>query len=150
LINRVIDAVASLDVDALLTLGPAVDRDAVRLADRLAIVGFGDHDRLMPNCAAVISHGGLGTVLCALAHGVPQLLLPLGRDQAFNAGRVEQLGAGVRLGADAQPERIVTGLCTLLSNPRFATVAALAASRITAAEPDRTAIEALERTAIER
>ena len=47
----------------------------------------------MPGSAAVIGHGGLGTVLRALAHGVPQLLLPLGRDQAFNADQVERVSA---------------------------------------------------------
>ena len=40
---------------------------------------FADHDRLLPECALVVCHGGLGTVLRALAHGVPMLILPLGR-----------------------------------------------------------------------
>lgn len=67
LIHRVTDAVAALDLDAVLTLGPAIDRDAVRVPDTVEVVGFADHDRLMPCCAAVIGHGGLGTVLRALA-----------------------------------------------------------------------------------
>ena len=114
LIDRVCEAVAGLDVDAVLTLGPAVDRDAVRVPDGVEVVGFADHDSLMPESAAVIGHGGLGTVLRALAHGVPQLLLPLGRDQAFNAGRVEQLEAGIRLSPDAPPERIRTAAADAL------------------------------------
>jgi UDP:flavonoid glycosyltransferase YjiC (YdhE family) len=134
-------------VDAVLTLGRAVDRDAVRVPVDVEVLGHADHDRLMPSCAAVIGHGGLGTVLRALAHGVPQLLLPLGRDQAFNAGRVEQLDAGIRLAADAPPERIRTGLRELLTEPRFRAAAASAARRIAAEEPDRTAGEALERAA---
>jgi UDP:flavonoid glycosyltransferase YjiC (YdhE family) len=95
----------------------------------------------------VIGHGGLGTVLRALAHGVPQLLLPLGRDQGFNAGRVEQLEAGIRLPTDAPPGRIQTALRALLTDPRYATQAALAARRLAADQPDRTAAEALEHTA---
>ena len=146
LIDRVCEAVADLDVDAVLTLGGAVERDAVRVPDSVEVVAFADHDRLMPSCAAVIGHGGLGTVLRALAHGVPQLLLPLGRDQAFNAGRVEQLEAGIRLPTDAPPERIQLGLRALLTDSRFSEAAARAASRIGAGEPDRTAAEALERT----
>jgi UDP:flavonoid glycosyltransferase YjiC (YdhE family) len=147
LIDRVCEGVAAVDVDAVLTLGPAVDRDAVRVADNVDVMAFADHDRLMPESAAVIGHGGLGTVLRALAHGVPQLLLPLGRDQAFNARRIEQLGAGIRLPADAPPEHIRIALDALLSDPRFAEAAALAARRIAADEPDRTAVQALERTA---
>ena len=78
---------------------------------------------------------------------MPQLLLPLGRDQAFNAGRVEQLDVGIRLPPNAPPERIRTALQTLLTDPRFRAGAALAARRIAANDPDRTAGEAVERTA---
>jgi UDP:flavonoid glycosyltransferase YjiC (YdhE family) len=97
--------------------------------------------------AAVIGHGGLGTALRALAHGVPQLLLPLGRDQAFNAGRVEQLDAGIRLATDAPPARIRAALQELLADSRFEAAAALVARRVAADEPDRTAAEAIEHTA---
>ena len=147
LIDRVCAAVADLDLDAVLTLGPTVDHDAVRVPDNVEVVAFADHDRLMPGMAAVIGHGGLGTVLRALAHGVPQLLLPLGRDQGFNAGRVEQLGAGIQLPTDAPPGRIRTALRALLTDPRYATQAALVARRLAADQPDRTAAEALEHTA---
>ena len=144
LIERVGEAVADLELDALLTLGPVVDRLAVRLPHSVEVVGHGDHDRLMPGCSAVIGHGGLGTVLRALAHGVPQLILPLGRDQAFNAERVEHLRAGIRLRADAPPERIRTALEELLVDPRFRAAAARAARRIAADEPERTAADELE------
>jgi hypothetical protein len=147
LIDRACEAVAGLDVEAVLTLGPAVDRAAVRIPDGVEAVAFADHDSLMPEVTAIIGHGGLGTVLRALAHGVPQLLLPLGRDQAFNAGRVEQLDAGIRLPADASPQRIRTALRALLTDARFRAGAGLAARHIAADEPDRTAAEALERTA---
>jgi UDP:flavonoid glycosyltransferase YjiC (YdhE family) len=147
LIERVCDAVVGLDVDAVLTLGRAIDRDDIPAPAGVDVIAHADHDRLMPGCAAVISHGGLGTVLRALAHGVPQLLLPLGRDQAFNAGRVEQLEAGIPLAADAPPERIRAAMRELLTGPRFRAAAASAAERIVADEPDRTAAEALERAA---
>jgi UDP:flavonoid glycosyltransferase YjiC (YdhE family) len=150
LIYRVGEAVGGLDLAAVLTLGRAVARDSVQVPDNIEVVDFADHDRLMPGCAAVIGHGGLGTVLRALAHGVPQLLLPLGRDQAFNADRVEGLGAGIQLPADAPPGRIRTTLRALLTDRRFAAEAALVARRIAADEPDRAAAEALERSAHQR
>jgi UDP:flavonoid glycosyltransferase YjiC (YdhE family) len=150
LIDRVCEAVAGLDLDAVLTLGPAVDPASVEVADNVEVAQFADHDRLMPGSATVIGHGGLGTVLRALAHGVPQLLLPLGRDQAVNADRVEQLGAGIRLPTDAPPGRIRTALRGLLTDQRFAAQASLVAGRIAADQPDRTAAEALEHTALGR
>jgi Erythromycin biosynthesis protein CIII-like, C-terminal domain len=139
LIDRVCEAVAGLDLEAVLTLGPTIARESVRVPDNVEVVAFADHDRLMPGSAAVIGHGGLGTVLCALAHGVPQLLLPLGRDQAFNADRVERVGAGIRLPTDGPPARIRTSLRGLLTDRRFAARASLVAGRIAADEPDRTA-----------
>jgi UDP:flavonoid glycosyltransferase YjiC (YdhE family) len=147
LIDRVCKAVAGLDLDAVLTLGPAVDPASVEVPDNVEVAQFADHDRLMPDSATVIGHGGLGTVLRALAHGVPQLLLPLGRDQAFNADRVEQLGAGIRLPSDAPPGRIRTALRGLLTDRRFAAQASRVARRIVADQSDRTAAEALEHTA---
>jgi UDP:flavonoid glycosyltransferase YjiC (YdhE family) len=144
LIDRVCQAIAPLDLDATLTLGPAVDRDVVHLHN-VEAVGFADHDLLMPGCAVVVNHGGLGTVLRALAHGVPQLLLPLGRDQAFNASRVEALHAGIQLPIQASPKQIQTALQTLIATPRFRAAAADLAMRMATADADRTAAEALER-----
>jgi UDP:flavonoid glycosyltransferase YjiC (YdhE family) len=146
LVRRVCDAVAAAELDAVLTLGPAIDRAEVSSAKNLEVVPFADHDVLLPKCAAVITHGGLGTVLRALAHGVPLLMLPLGRDQGFNAGRVVELGAGISLPPEAAPAEIRAALHTLLTSPGFAAAAAQAGRRIAAGEPDRSATEALEAT----
>src|SRR6266540_113004 len=97
LIQQVCDAIADQPVDAILTWGPAVSAGAIRLPGNIEAIPYADHDQLLPRCAAVITHGGLGTTLRALAHGKPLLLLPLGRDQQYNAGRVVELGAGICL-----------------------------------------------------
>lgn len=144
LIERVCAVVAELDLHPTLTLGRAIGRDAVRVPDAVEVLAFADHDRLLSECALVVSHGGLGTVLRALAHGVPLLILPLGRDQAVNASRVEALGAGIALPADAAPQRIRAALGTLRSDASFRAAAARAAARIAAAHPERIAGEALE------
>ena len=52
---------------------------------------------LLPWCDAVVAHGGSGTVLGALAHGVPLLVVPQGADQWSNADMVVTAGAGQRL-----------------------------------------------------
>jgi UDP-glucoronosyl and UDP-glucosyl transferase len=130
LIQRVCDAIADAGLDATLTLGPAADGARLRTPETLDVVTWGDHDALLPRCAAVITHGGLGTTLRALAHGVPLLVLPLGRDQAFNAARVAELGAGLRLDAGADAGAIRHALGRLLEEPGFANVAAGTAARI--------------------
>lgn len=60
--------------------------------------------QLLPHCAAVVHHGGVGTVAKALATATPQLVLPLGWDQPDNAMRVRRLGVG-----DWLPPRRRTG-----------------------------------------
>jgi UDP:flavonoid glycosyltransferase YjiC (YdhE family) len=81
---------------------------------------------------------------------VPLLMLPLGRDQHLNAARMQEMGAGIRLPADAAPQKIREALTALLDDPAFSTSAARLASRVAGDRPDRRAAEALERTAPRR
>ena len=143
LIERVCSAVADLGPQATLTLGPAVERDTVRVPDTIEVLPVADHDRLMPECSIVICHGGLGTVLRALAHGVPLVVLPLGRDQTVNARRVEDLGVGIA----PDIAHVGDAVRTVMRDTSFHVAAARAAERIAAAEPDRTAAEGIERIA---
>ena len=146
-VQAVCSGCAELGVDALVTLGPAIDARSLHATANVAIVPFANHDEVIPGCAAVITHGGLGTSLRSLAHGVPQLLLPLGRDQHVNAARVADLGAGIVLPANSPPARIGTALEAVLREERFQAAAAHAAVRIAADDPDRTAVTALEQAA---
>ena len=52
---------------------------------------------LYPHCAAVVAHGGSGTLMGALAHGLPLVLLPLGADQPANAQAAEAAGVALVL-----------------------------------------------------
>lgn len=49
---------------------------------------------VLPRCAALVSHGGIGTLAQGLAAGVPQVTMPMGFDQPDNATRLERLGVG--------------------------------------------------------
>src|SRR5262249_54389041 len=60
--------------------------------------GFAPFRRLLPPCAALVHHGGIGTTAAALETGTPQLILPLAWDQPDNAARLRRLGAGDWLG----------------------------------------------------
>lgn len=63
----------------------------------IRVEGFVPQEELLPRCAVVICHGGAGSTLGALTHGVPVIVLPLGADQPHNARRVVELGAGLTL-----------------------------------------------------
>jgi MGT family glycosyltransferase len=147
LIQRVCDAIDGQPLDGILTLGPAVSTGVIGLPPNVEATPYANHDELLPHCAAVVTHGGLGTTLRALAHGKPLLLLPLGRDQQFNAARVVELGAGLCLPAEASPGEIASALVELLAQPQCSKAAADAAADIAADDPDETAAEALLRLA---
>jgi rhamnosyltransferase subunit B len=64
------------------------------LRNTVAAFDFAPFLRLFPRCAAVVHHGGVGTVAKALKTGTPQLILPMAWDQMDNASRVKRLDAG--------------------------------------------------------
>lgn len=49
---------------------------------------------VLPRCALLAHHGGIGTLSQAIAAGIPQLIMPLAHDQPDNALRVKELGLG--------------------------------------------------------
>lgn len=61
-------------------------------------VEYAPFSLLLPQVAAFVHHGGLGTVAQCLAAGVPQLIVPMAHDQFDNADRVVRLGVGLALG----------------------------------------------------
>ncbi len=61
------------------------------------LVSWMSYAETMPRCDLVITHGGHGTLVRALASGCPVLVCPAGGDMAENAARVDWAGVGVRL-----------------------------------------------------
>ena len=89
--------VASLDVQVLVTVGPMGDRDALGPQPaHVRVERFVPQTQVLPYAAVVVSHGGSGTFLGALSHGLPQICLPQAADQFRNAAGVLQSGAGAR------------------------------------------------------
>jgi len=50
--------------------------------------------RILPRCAAITYHGGIGTMAQAIKAGVPHLVVPHSHDQPDNGFRIERLGLG--------------------------------------------------------
>lgn len=120
MLRRCVEAVRGEPVEAILTLGPALDPALFReVPENLQVLASASHDALVPRCAAVISHAGHGTVVRPLLHGVPLVNLPMGRDQLDNAARVAARGAGLTLSPEAAPEEIRAALRRVLAEPGF-------------------------------
>lgn len=64
------------------------------LSDTVLCISGAPHDWLFPKMAAVVHHGGAGTVAAGLAAGKPTLVCPATTDQPFWGRVVHQLGVG--------------------------------------------------------
>lgn len=58
---------------------------------------FAPLSQILPKCAALVHHGGVGTTAAALAAGIPQVVMPMSHDQPDNAARVVRNHWGARL-----------------------------------------------------
>jgi MGT family glycosyltransferase len=143
LLENVVEALAGLPVRALVTTGPAVltspePRPGVR------VVASAPHAKVLPSTDVVVTHGGHGTVIKALAAGRPCLVMPLGRDQPDNAARVVRHHAGLSLRRSAKPRRIAAAVTQLLEDRSYAESAAELGRRIRTETDDRRVVAAVE------
>lgn len=145
LLQRIVDAVGTLPVRALVTTGPSIEPASVRAGANTQVLGYVPHAQLLASCSVVITHAGLGTVLTALGHGVPLVCLPMGRDQFFNAESVQQLGAGRMLMPDAEPSAIAEAVLAVLNDAAFGVGAKQMAVTISGYGGASAAVVALER-----
>ncbi len=100
---------------------------------------------LLPHCQAVVTHGGSGTTLGALAHGLPLLVVPQGADQYDNADAVVAAGAGRRLGRDdTTVAAIRDSVRSLLDDPGFRRSAERVQAEIRAMPTTERAIKRIE------
>jgi UDP:flavonoid glycosyltransferase YjiC (YdhE family) len=56
------------------------------------VCAYAPHSLLFPRAAAIVHHGGIGTLAQALRSGRPQLIVPHFADQLDNAARAARLG----------------------------------------------------------
>ena len=76
---------------------------------------------LLPHCAVLVHHGGIGTTAEALRAAVPQLVLPWAFDQFDNAQRVRALGVGLTLPSRRlRHDALRQALSQLLESPALA------------------------------
>ena len=72
---------------------------------------------VLPRAAAIVHHGGIGTVAHAFAAGIPQIIRPMAHDQPDNAARVERLGVGTTIHPkEFTARRLQSALQALLSS----------------------------------
>ncbi|MEJ1932976.1 nucleotide disphospho-sugar-binding domain-containing protein, partial [Nostoc sp. NIES-2111] len=144
--DTVISALGTLPVHVLATCGRDIEPSSFGpIPGSVRIVQYVPQLQVLKYCNLVVSHAGAGTMLGALASGVPMLLLPQGADQLFNASRCCAAGAALMLRPDeASPNAIAAAAQRLMAEPSFASRAAAIAGEIASMPSAEDALLAIE------
>lgn len=117
LFERLLAGLAGVDADVAVTVGRDIDPAAFGPQPaHVRVEQFVPQEELLREADLVVSHGGSGSLMATLAHGLPSVLLPLGADQPHNARRAEELGLAMTLDAatvtpDSIRETVTQALC---------------------------------------
>jgi MGT family glycosyltransferase len=147
LLQRVMDAMAELPGRVLVTLGPTLTPGRFHVPPNVHLAASVAHAQVFPHAAAVVTHAGHGTVIRALAAGLPLICLPMGRDQSDVTARVVARGAGVRLSPNATVQQVRHAAHRVLAEARFREAARRLAQAIAGEVQQSRAVERLEAVA---
>ena len=102
-------------------LSPFADQMPKELPEGVRVFGYVPFGPLLPRCAMLVHHGGVGTIALALRAGIPQLVHPLNLSHPDNGARMVALGVGEMLKPkDYTPETAAGRIRHLLESPDVA------------------------------
>lgn len=149
LFSWILDAVRDLPVNVILTLG--LEGDPSRFGPQppnVLIEKYIPQSLVFERCDVVVCHGDSGTMLSALAMGLPLLMLPQGADQFMNSAACVAAGVALSLEGDEQnADRIRTCIEHLLADPTFRQKAKLLQTEIAEMPAASTLVPTLENLA---
>jgi UDP:flavonoid glycosyltransferase YjiC (YdhE family) len=144
LLDILLEALRTEDVDVVLTYG--AQGTPTQLPPNVWAAPYIPQGLILPLCSAVLCHAGRGSVLGALAHGVPLVLTPLTADQPVTAAACERAGVARVLATEHMdlpgrtvpitvPERLTVdsvrnAVRAVLDDPSYATAAAAVRAQI--------------------
>ncbi len=120
LFERLLAGLAGVPAEVLVTVGTDVDpADLGAKPAHIKVERYVAQAEVLPRCALVVSHGGSGSLMGAIEHGVPSVLTPLGADQPHNAMRAAELGiAAVLDAATVAPDEVGQTVAAMLADTR--------------------------------
>jgi UDP:flavonoid glycosyltransferase YjiC (YdhE family) len=115
-LQRVLDAISHLPVTADVTVAPALAESALRFPANAQRMGFTPHERLLPGARLLVGHGGHGTTMTALAHGVPALVVAMSSwaDQPLVGAAIARSGVGATVARSASVAELRSAISALL------------------------------------
>lgn len=150
--TQVITGLRALPISLIVTVGRRID--PAEFGDQPAnvhIERYIPQALLLPRCDLAVSHGGSGSVMGALAHGVPLAIIPLNADQPLNAERCAALGVGRTIGDHAITAAMARAdVAAMLADPTYRQNARRVRDEISALPEQAYALALLEQLAAER
>lgn len=139
-------ALSGRPVRVVLTLGP--DHDPGELSavpPNARVERTVSHSAVLERGALLVSHAGHGSVMKALWHGRPMVLVPWGRDQPGVAARAAALGVAEVLPRDKASEQTLSiAIDRVLTDAHMKETAGRHAARLRATNPPATAASLIE------
>lgn len=162
--RAVAEGLADEPVDVVLATGPGLDPAALgALPANVQAHAHVPQARVVARAGVVVTHGGLGTTLGALARGVPLVVVPLSAHHPAHATRCAALGVGRVLRPPGAFAATLPGearafsaaalrdeVRLLLSDPGYGARARALAEHIASLPPPEQAVPLLERLVEER
>jgi len=147
LMQRLIDALATTEHRAIVSMGPL--KDQMTLGPNMYGDEFLPQPSILPQCDLLITHGGNNTTCEGFHYGLPMIGLPLFWDQYDNAQRLDETGFGRRLPTyDWTEEQLVEVVDALIADDGLA-ARMRANAQVIRADPGRVrAADLLERLAV--
>ncbi|MEU3624285.1 MGT family glycosyl transferase [Amycolatopsis coloradensis] len=146
LFARVLAGLREVDATCVVTVGNLIDpTEFGPQPDHIHLAKYLPQDDILPYCDAVLTHGGSGSLLGAIAHGLPMALLPMGADQPHNGDRVTELGLGTVLDViEATPDDIRDAVSSVLREPAYRETARRLRDEVAAYPPPEKTVPLLE------
>ena len=146
LFERALAGLRELPGSVVVTVGRDLDPGVLGpQPENVHVRRFIPQSLLLPYCDLVVSHAGSGSVIGALTHGLPMVLLPMGADQPLNAARAEALGVAQVLDAlEATPAEIERAARAVLAESGYRHQAGLIRDEIRALPGPERAVELIE------
>jgi UDP:flavonoid glycosyltransferase YjiC (YdhE family) len=121
LLEGILAALGDGQYNVIVTVG--ADRDPAELGSQplcVHVERYLPQAAILPLCDVMVCHGGSGTLLGALAEGLPMLIIPLDGDHFISADRLSGLGvARVLQAPEVTSQSISAGVQALLTDPAY-------------------------------
>ncbi|SCF21428.1 glycosyltransferase, MGT family [Micromonospora viridifaciens] len=149
-LQSIMDAVAGLPVQVVVTTGHSIRPDEIRPPANVEVHQFLPHAPILPTVSLVVGHAGHSTTVQALAHDLPMILIPMSSlgDQPAVARAVARQGAATVLRRSASVGDIRAAIEQMLGDGPHRAAAARLGRQIRSADGAITAADLIEQLAV--